>query len=29
MTVEPIPFTFHVPDAEIADLHDRLARAFP
>jgi pimeloyl-ACP methyl ester carboxylesterase len=30
MTVKPTPFTLHVPDAEIADLRDRLARArFP
>src|SRR5882672_6409915 len=30
MTVKPIPFTLRVPDADIADLRDRLARArFP
>ena len=30
MTVKPTPFTLRVPDADIADLRDRLARArFP
>jgi microsomal epoxide hydrolase len=30
MTVKPTPFTLHIPDADIADLRDRLARArFP
>src|SRR5260221_208150 len=30
MTIKPAPFTLHIPDADIADLRDRLARArFP
>ena len=30
MTIKPVPFTLQVPDADIADLRDRLARArFP
>ncbi len=30
MTLKPTPFTLHIPDADIADLRDRLARArFP
>jgi len=30
MTAKPTPFTLHVPDADIADLRDRLARSrFP
>ena len=30
MATKPTPFKLHVPDAEIADLHDRLARTrFP
>jgi len=30
MTAKPTPFTLHIPDADIADLRDRLARTrFP
>src|SRR5258708_7526118 len=30
MTIKPVPFTLHIPDADIADLRDRLARSrFP
>jgi microsomal epoxide hydrolase len=30
MTIKPIPFTLHIPDADIADLRERLARTrFP
>src|ERR1700689_3447618 len=30
MTIKPTPFTLHVPDADIADLRERLSRArFP
>src|SRR5260370_35065667 len=30
MTIKPTPFTLHIPDADIAALRDRLARArFP